>query len=118
MRRVVITGLGAVTPLGNDLPTTWRALLAGKSGIGLITRFDASGLPIRIAGEVKNFALDPAIDAREARRMALNVRYALNAVLEAARAAGCAVKAKTAVANVKPKCVRAITKPPRPGLRR
>src|SRR5690349_9522700 len=87
MRRVVITGLGAVTPLGNDLPTTWRALLAGKSGIGLITRFDASGLPIRIAGEVKNFALDPAIDAREARRMALNVRYALNAVLEATRAA-------------------------------
>src|SRR4029078_5517404 len=87
MRRVVITGLGAVTPLGNDLPTTWRGLVAGKSGIGLITRFDASGLPIRIAGEVKNFTLDPAIDAREARRMSLNVRYALNAVLEATRAA-------------------------------
>ena len=87
MRRVVITGLGAVTPLGNDLPTTWRGLLTGKSGIGLITRFDASGLPIRIAGEVKNFTLDPAIDPREARRMALNVRYALNAVLEATRAA-------------------------------
>ncbi|MEP7190093.1 MAG: beta-ketoacyl synthase N-terminal-like domain-containing protein, partial [Roseiflexaceae bacterium] len=87
MRRVVITGLGAVTPLGNDLPTTWRALLAGKSGIGLITRFDASGLPIRIAGEVKNFTLDPAVDLREARRMSLNVRYALNAVLEATRAA-------------------------------
>ena len=87
MRRVVITGLGAVTPLGNDLPTTWRALLAGKSGIGLISRFDASGLPIRIAGEVKNFALDPAVDPREARRMSLHVRYALNAVLEATRAA-------------------------------
>ena len=87
MRRVVITGLGAVTPLGNDLPTTWRALLAGKSGVGLITRFDASGLPIRIAGEVKNFTLDPAVDLREARRMSLNVRYALNAVLEATRAA-------------------------------
>ena len=73
--------------LGTICPATWRALLAGKSGIGLITRFDASGLPIRIAGEVKNFTLDPAIDPREARRMSLNVRYALNAVLEATRAA-------------------------------
>ena len=87
MRRVVITGLGAVTPVGNDVPTTWRALLAGTSGVGTITRFDASALPIRIAGEVKGFALDPAVDAREARRMPLYVRYALNAVLEATRAA-------------------------------
>lgn len=87
MRRVVITGLGAVTPVGNDAPTTWRALLAGRSGIGPVTRFDASDLPVRIAGEVKNFALDPAIDPREARRMPLYVRYALNAVLEATRAA-------------------------------
>ena len=87
MRRVVITGLGAVTPVGNDVPTTWRALLAGTSGVATITRFDASALPIRIAGEVKGFALDPAVDAREARRMPLYVRYALNAVLEATRAA-------------------------------
>src|SRR6476646_8669497 len=77
MRQVVITFVGAVTPLGNDLRATWRALRAGKSGIGRITRFDASGLPIRIAGEVRNFTLDPAIDLREARRMSLNVRYAL-----------------------------------------
>jgi beta-ketoacyl-acyl-carrier-protein synthase II len=87
MRRVVITGLGAITPVGNDVPSTWRALLAGKSGIGLITKFDASGLPIRIAGEVKDFVLDPEVDPREARRMPLYVRYALNAVLEATRAA-------------------------------
>jgi 3-oxoacyl-[acyl-carrier-protein] synthase II len=87
MRRVVITGLGAITPVGNDVPSTWRALLAGRSGIGLISRFDASALPIRIAGEVKDFTLDPAVDAREARRMPLYVRYALNAVLEATRAA-------------------------------
>ncbi|HEX9441773.1 MAG TPA: beta-ketoacyl-ACP synthase II, partial [Roseiflexaceae bacterium] len=87
MRRVVITGLGAVTPVGNDVPSTWRALLAGTSGVGPITRFDASALPIRIAGEVKGFALDPAVDSREARRMPLYVRYALNAVLEATRAA-------------------------------
>jgi beta-ketoacyl-acyl-carrier-protein synthase II len=84
---VVITGLGAVTPVGNDAPTTWRALLDGRSGIGLITSFDASAFPIRIAGEVKGFTLDPAVDAREARRMPLYVRYALNSVLEAVRAA-------------------------------
>jgi 3-oxoacyl-[acyl-carrier-protein] synthase II len=87
MRRVVITGLGAVTPVGNDVPSTWRALLAGKSGIATITKFDASALPVRIAGEVKDFALDPEVDPREARRMPLYVRYALNAVLEAKRAA-------------------------------
>jgi beta-ketoacyl-acyl-carrier-protein synthase II len=87
MRRVVITGLGAVTPTGNDAPTTWHALLNGRSGIATITRFDTDTFPIRIAGEVKQFALDPAIDARETRRMPLYVRYALNAVLEATRAA-------------------------------
>ena len=87
MRRVVITGLGAVTPVGNDAPATWRALLAGTSGIGTITRFDPSALPIRIAGEVKHFALDPELDAREARRQSIYTRYALNAVAEAVRAA-------------------------------
>jgi 3-oxoacyl-[acyl-carrier-protein] synthase II len=61
----------------------WEALLAGRSGIGPITRFDASGFAIRIAGEVRGFSLDPAVDPREARRMPLNVRYALNAALEA-----------------------------------
>lgn len=87
MRRVVITGLGAVTPLGNDAPTTWRALLEGQSGIAQITRFDPHDMPIKIAGEVKNFALDLAADIREARRMSLFSRYALNAALEAVRAA-------------------------------
>jgi beta-ketoacyl-acyl-carrier-protein synthase II len=87
MKRVVITGVGAITPVGNDAPSTWRALLEGRSGIGLITSFDASEFPIRIAGEVKGFTLDPAVDTREARRMPLYVRYALTAVLEAVRAA-------------------------------
>ena len=87
MRRVVITGLGAVTPVGNDVHATWRALLEGRSGVGLITCFDASAFPIRIAGEVKNFQLDPQVDPREARRMPQYARYALNAVLEAVRAA-------------------------------
>lgn len=87
MNRVVITGLGAVTPVGNDLPTTWQALLDGQSGIATITHFDAGEYPIRIAGEVKNFTLDAAVDAREARRMSRYVRYALNAALEAVRVA-------------------------------
>ena len=87
MRRVVITGMGAVSPVGNDLPSTWRALLEGHSGVGPITCFDASAFPIRIAGEVKQFQLDPEVDAREARRMPQYVRYALNTVLEAVRAA-------------------------------
>jgi 3-oxoacyl-[acyl-carrier-protein] synthase II len=85
MRRVVITGVGAVTPLGNDINTTWQALLAGQSGVAPITRFDVSDYAVRIAGEVKDFALDPAVDPREARRSSLYVRYALNASLEALR---------------------------------
>ncbi|MDZ4720354.1 MAG: beta-ketoacyl-ACP synthase II [Roseiflexaceae bacterium] len=87
MRRVVVTGLGAISPCGNNIPSTWAALCAGRSGIGPITRFDAGEMPIRIAGEVRGFVLDPEIDAREARRMPLYVRYALNAVLEATRMA-------------------------------
>jgi beta-ketoacyl-acyl-carrier-protein synthase II len=79
--------MGAVSPVGNDLPSTWRALLEGHSGVGPITCFDASAFPIRIAGEVKQFQLDPEVDVREARRMPQYVRYALNTVLEAVRAA-------------------------------
>jgi beta-ketoacyl-acyl-carrier-protein synthase II len=87
MRRIVITGVGAVTPCGTSAESTWQALCAGKSGIATITRFDADSLPVRIAGEVKNFELAPEVDAREARRMSLYARYALNAALEAVRAA-------------------------------
>ncbi len=54
-RRVAITGIGLVTPVGNDVPTTWDALLAGRSGGAEISLFDASGFPVRIAAEVKNF---------------------------------------------------------------
>ena len=54
MRRVVVTGLGLVTPLGGDVETTWKNILAGKSGIGLITRFDVSDQKAKIAGEVKS----------------------------------------------------------------
>ena len=54
-RRVVITGLGAVTPLGNDVASTWNQLIAGQSGIATISKFDASAISSQIAGEVKNF---------------------------------------------------------------
>jgi beta-ketoacyl-acyl-carrier-protein synthase II len=67
------------------MDTTWQALCAGQSGVRPITRFDASGYAVRIAGEVQNFVLDGAIDPREARRASQYVRYALNASLEALR---------------------------------
>ncbi|HXH87377.1 MAG TPA: beta-ketoacyl synthase N-terminal-like domain-containing protein, partial [Gaiellaceae bacterium] len=88
MRRVGITGLGAVTPLGLDAPSTWRAALAGESGVGFIEAFDASEFPVRIAAEVKGF--DPAgvAPAKEGRRMERNVLLALGAAQEAWREAG------------------------------
>ena len=68
-RRVVITGLGAMTPLGLTMEETWEGLLAGRSGVGPITQFDASELPVRIAGEIKGFDPGQYIDFKEARRM-------------------------------------------------
>ena len=68
-RRVVVTGLGVISPLGNDVPSTWAALLEGRSGIGPITRFDASGLNCRIAGEVKGFDVTTVMSAKEARHV-------------------------------------------------
>src|ERR1700716_1637734 len=78
-RRVVITGIGLVTPLGIGTKESWQAAIAGKSGIGPITRFDAKDLPCRIAGEVKNF--DPAqfMDKKEARRNDLFIQLGLAA---------------------------------------
>jgi 3-oxoacyl-[acyl-carrier-protein] synthase II len=83
MRRVVVTGLGAVTPIGADARSTWRAAVAGESGIDWIRSFDASGFPVRIAAEVKDF--DPAAVAppKEARRLDRNVLLALGAAREA-----------------------------------
>ena len=88
MRRVVVTGLGAVTPLGLDIPTTWESALAGRSGIGWITRFDASGFPVRVAGEVKDFDPTTVGPAKEVRRMDRNVQLALGAAQEAYADAG------------------------------
>ena len=67
-RRVVVTGVGAVTPLGLTVENTWQGLLTGRSGIGPITRFDASVLPVRIAGEIKDFQPENYMDRKEVRR--------------------------------------------------
>ena len=88
-RRVVITGLGAVTPLGNDVASTWAGIKAGKSGIGKITLFDASDYPVRIAAEVKDFSLDAyGLDHKVVRKMARFTRFLTAASLQAIRDAG------------------------------
>lgn len=87
-RRVVVTGLGAVSPVGNDVPTTWANIVAGKSGIGPITRFDASGLSVRIAGEVKGFAIDAYLPVKEARHFDTFIHYGIAAGVQAIRDSG------------------------------
>lgn len=89
-RRVVVTGMGAITPVGNDVATTWQALLAGKSGAGPITKFDATNFAVRFACEVKGF--DPLLymDRKEAKRADLFTQYALGAAHQAMRDAGLA----------------------------
>src|SRR4029450_8881003 len=83
MRRVVVTGLGAITPVGNTAPETWRAVVAGESGIDWIRAFDADGLPVRVAAEVKDF--DPAglANPKELRRLDRNILLSLGAAKEA-----------------------------------
>lgn len=79
MRRVVITGVGAVSPLGCGNVSNWNALVSGKSGIGLITRFDASDMPVKIAGEVSDFNAEDYIDKKEIKKMDLFIQYSLAA---------------------------------------
>jgi len=90
MRRVAITGLGAVTPLGLDARSTWEAAVAGRSGVDWIQSFDASGFPVRIAAEVKGFDPEGVVPPKEARRMERNVLLAVGAAQEAWRDAGIA----------------------------
>jgi 3-oxoacyl-[acyl-carrier-protein] synthase II len=88
MRRVVITGIGAVTPIGNDAKATWEAAVAGRSGIDEISAFDASGYPVSIAGEVKDFDASAVASAKELRKLDRNVVFALSAAKEALADAG------------------------------
>jgi 3-oxoacyl-[acyl-carrier-protein] synthase II len=87
-RRVVISGLGVISPIGNDLSTFWNNLIAGKSGVGPVTQFDASDFPTRIAAEVKNFDPLDYMDRKEARRMDRFVQFAVAAARQALEHAG------------------------------
>ncbi len=95
-RRVVVTGLGIVSPIGNSVPEAWKACLAGQSGITRITRFDPSRLACQIAGEVKGFDLSPYMSAKDARRMDLFIHYGMAAGLQAWREAGLKVTPENA----------------------
>ena len=87
-RRVVVTGLGLVCPVGNTVAEGWSALLAGRSGIGPITRFDASAFACRFAGEVKGFKVEDYIPGKEARHMDTFIHYGLAAAMQAVQDAG------------------------------
>lgn len=82
-RRVVVTGVGAVTPLGNDVATTWSNLIQGKSGIGPLTRLNPDDFPAKVAGEVKDFQPEKYINPKDVRKMDRFTHYAIAAALEA-----------------------------------
>jgi 3-oxoacyl-[acyl-carrier-protein] synthase II len=88
LKRVVVTGLGALTPLGNTVPEYWNALLAGTSGANLITRFDASKFKTKFACELKGFNVEDHIERKEARKMDPYTHYAMVVVKEAIQDAG------------------------------
>ncbi len=87
-RRVVVTGIGIISPVGNDLATNWENIKDGVSGIGLITRFDTTDFSTKIAGEVKNFSHAGLIDDKDARRMDIFIRYGMVAGIQAIEDAG------------------------------
>ena len=87
-RRVVVTGLGLISPVGNTVAEGWSNLVAGQSGIGVITRFDASGYSCQFAGEVKGFKVEDHIPGKEARHMDAFIHYGLAAAMQAVRDAG------------------------------
>ena len=95
-RRVVVTGLGLVSPVGNSVPEAWDNLIAGKSGIGPITRFDASAFSARIAGEVRNFDVAAYLSAKEARRMDTFIHFGMAAGIQAFRDSGIEVSGENA----------------------
>ena len=88
MERVVVTGMGAVTPVGNDVESFWNSLKAGTCGIDKITRFDTTDFKVKLAAEVKDFDITKYVDKREARRMDANCHFALTAAQQAVDQAG------------------------------
>lgn len=95
-RRVVVTGLGIVSPVGNSVTDAWNAIKAGKSGIGPITRFDVAAYPTRFAGEVKDFDIGDYLSPKEARRMDPFIHYGMAASIQAFRDSGIEVTEENA----------------------
>jgi len=87
-RRVVITGMGTINPCGNTVSETWDSVIAGKSGIQLIDRFDTTDFACKIAGQIKNFNPDPFIEKKEQKKMDIFIQYAMAAASEAMKDAG------------------------------
>ncbi|HAQ88127.1 beta-ketoacyl-ACP synthase II [Stutzerimonas chloritidismutans] len=87
-RRVVITGMGMLSPLGNDVPSSWQGILAGRSGIGLIEHMDLAAYSTRFGGSVKNFDVEQYLPAKEARKLDLFIQYGLAASFQAVRDSG------------------------------
>jgi 3-oxoacyl-[acyl-carrier-protein] synthase II len=95
-RRVVVTGLGIVSPAGNTVPEAWSSILAGRPGISRVTRFDASRLACQIAGEVRGFDVAAYLPAKDARRMDTFIHYGMAAGIQAWRDSGVSVSAENA----------------------
>ncbi len=95
-RRVVVTGLGIISPVGNTVPAAWDSIVAGRSGIGRITRFDASAFASQIAGEVKDFDIGAYLSAKEARRMDTFIHYGMAAGIQAFKDSGLEITAENA----------------------
>ena len=95
-RRVVITGLGIISPVGNTVPEAWDNIVNGRSGIGEITRFDTSTFPVKIAGEVKDFDIGAYLSPKEARRMDVFIHYGMAAGIQAFKDCGLEVNASNA----------------------
>ena len=87
-RRVVVTGLGCISPVGNTVAAAWDALIAGQSGIATITKFDASAFSTTFAGEVKGFAIEEYIPGKEARHMDTFIHYGMAAGIQAMQDSG------------------------------
>ncbi|MDN5925219.1 MAG: beta-ketoacyl-ACP synthase II, partial [Xanthomonadales bacterium] len=87
-RRVVVTGMGILSPVGNDLDSAWANILAGHSGIGPVTHFDASDYPTRIAGQVRDFDIEKYLSAKEARKMDPFIHYGVAAGMDTLKDAG------------------------------
>lgn len=95
-RRVVVTGLGIVSPVGNTIPAAWENIVAGRSGVSRITRFDASAFASQIAGEVRDFDITAYISAKDARRMDTFIHYGMAAGIQAFKDCGLEITAENA----------------------